>query len=133
MVPVRRVERADTRWIWCGLHLLAKRKADQRREDGSEYDISTSHNLVFLSVVLAFSDFSLARRPALENFRVAPRTRGGPGSIVASQFRPYYAISYVVGLWQELRRCVKRKMRQEKKTLEGGALSAKLPRALLRK
>src|SRR4051812_32372233 len=94
MVPVCCVERADAPWIWCvlGLRLLAKRKADHRREDGSEYNISTSHNLSFFSVVLAFSDFSLARRPALENFRVAPRTREGPGSIIASQFRPSYAI-----------------------------------------
>jgi len=45
---------------------LAKCKTDQRREDCSEYDISTFHDLVFLSIVLAFSDFSLARRPALE-------------------------------------------------------------------
>src|SRR5436309_1498136 len=52
MVPVRRVERAgDTPWIWCvlgGLQLLAKRKTNQHREDCSEYDISSFHDLFFL-------------------------------------------------------------------------------------
>jgi hypothetical protein len=47
MVPVRCVERADTPWIWCilGLPLLAKRQANQHREDGSEYNISIFHDL----------------------------------------------------------------------------------------
>jgi len=64
MVSVRRVEQAgDTPWIWCvlGLHLLAKCKTNQRREDCSEYDISSFHDLFFLFsfIVLAFSDFPL--------------------------------------------------------------------------
>src|SRR5882757_5524375 len=58
MVPVRRVERADSswNWIWCvlGLHLLANRQADQHREDGSQYNISIFHDLDFSFIVLTF-------------------------------------------------------------------------------
>ena len=66
MVSVRRVEQAgDTPWIWCvlgGPQLLAKRKTNQQREDCSEYDISSFHDLIFSFssfIVLAFSDFPL--------------------------------------------------------------------------
>ena len=33
MVPVRRVERVDTPWIWCRLHLWQKREAEEREYD----------------------------------------------------------------------------------------------------
>src|SRR5881397_1566582 len=65
MVPVRRVEQAgDSPWIWCvlgGLHLLAKRKTNQRREDCSEYDISSFHDLVFPFFLLLFWPFLISR------------------------------------------------------------------------
>jgi len=60
MVPVRRVERADTPWIWCpwASHLLANRQANQHREDGSEYNISIFPDLGFSFIVFNFSHFS---------------------------------------------------------------------------
>jgi len=81
MVPVRRVEQAgDTAWIWrvlgC-LQLLAKRKTHQHREDCSEYDISSFHDLIFSFssfIVLAFSDFSLEN-----SFPVRAAARSGFG------------------------------------------------------
>jgi len=58
MVPVRRVEQAgDSPWIWCvlgGLQLWAKRKTHQQREDCSEYDISSFHDLIFPFLLLLF-------------------------------------------------------------------------------